>query len=108
MREGKDGLIYNDYKMKITNRSMEDGTFRFDCVNKSNGKAMKVKKKYEQIKLKSRETATIRFSIASDGNGLKPGPNKIDCTAFRVENKDIEKKAEIVFFMPDKTEKKVN
>jgi polyferredoxin len=108
MREGKDGLIYNDYKMKITNRSMEDGTFRFDCVNQSNGKAMKVNKKYDQIILKSRETATIMFSIASDGNGLKSGPNKIDCTAFRVENKDIKKKAEIVFFMPEKKEKKIN
>ncbi len=105
MREGKDGLVYNDYKMKITNRSLEDGTFRFNCVNKSNGKTMKVQKKYKEIVLKSRETATISFSIASDGNGLKPGPNKIDCTAFRVENKDIEKKAEIVFFMPEKKSK---
>lgn len=102
MRKGTNGLVYNDYKMKITNRSLEDGHFRFTCVNKMNSKEMKVNKKNEEIFIKSRETVTIRFSIASDGNGLKPGPNKIDCTAYRVEKKDVIKKAEIIFFMPEK------
>jgi cytochrome c oxidase accessory protein FixG len=102
MREGKDGLVYNDYRMKITNRNIEDGYFRFNCVNRENGKTMKVQKKIEEIFLKSGETATIGFSIGSDGNGLKSGPNKIDCTAFNVKNKEIKIMAEIVFFMPEK------
>ncbi len=102
IREGKNGYFYNDYQMKITNRSLEDGTFRFACVSQENGKTMKVEKKREDIFLKSRESDTVRFSIMSNGKGLRHGPNKIDCTAYRVEKKNIVKKAEIIFFVPEK------
>ncbi|TAK67366.1 MAG: 4Fe-4S binding protein [Bacteroidetes bacterium] len=101
-REGKDGLIYNDYVVKISNRSMEDGLFKLDCNERHTPyTSCSLFIAENPIRLKSREEKTLKMSISTNGQHLKPGPNRLELQAVHTSNSTINTTTEIVFFMPE-------
>jgi hypothetical protein len=98
-RTGDDGRIYNDYTMRISNRSLVDGAFTLKCSDAENNNCM-LHLPNNPISLKSREVADLRLSISTDGKALKPGPNRFELMAINDGDANIHTKTEIVFFMP--------
>jgi cytochrome c oxidase accessory protein FixG len=95
-RKGDDGLIYNDYALRISNRSLTDGSF----VVTPDFRGCVVHLAQNPIPLKSREVRDLRVSISCDGAGLKPGPNRLQLSAVNASDAQIHTSTEIVFFMP--------
>ncbi len=97
-----DGRIFNEYSLKISNRSMHDGWFRIACDGDhllDDQCAIHLEK--NPIFLQSREVKTLKMSIYTKGERFHPGPNKIELRAINRDDTDIHAKTEIVFFMPE-------
>lgn len=101
-RFGDDGRIYNDYVMKMSNRSLDDSIIRIECGNEHT-KILGCSLHTEEIPipLKSQEVRTLRLSISTSGANLKPGPNRLELAAVNTANPAVRAKAAIVFFMPE-------
>jgi cytochrome c oxidase accessory protein FixG len=91
-----DGKILNEYTMKISNRSMDDGQFRVVC-----GCGCEIRMADNPLSLKSREVKNLKMSIVCSGEKFHPGPNRIELTAVNVNDPGVTAKTESVFFMPE-------
>jgi polyferredoxin len=91
-----DGRIYNEYSMKISNRSLTDGQFRLDCTGDCS-----IVTGENPLFLKSREVKNLRISIFSAGARFHPGPNPIELKAVKTDDPGVNAKTESVFFMPE-------
>jgi cytochrome c oxidase accessory protein FixG len=101
-RQTNNGEILNDYRLRISNRSMEDGIFEITCRNILEKKTDWTLNLAENpLNLKSREIRTLQFSISSRGNNLNPGPNKFLLLVQNVDKPEVYRKTEIIFFMPE-------
>jgi cytochrome c oxidase accessory protein FixG len=100
-RKGEDGRIYNDYSLKVGNRSLSDGAFSLQCVPGPAGPECTLQMGENPVPLKSREVRTIRFSISTGGASLHPGPNRLMLKAMSVADTTVAASTEAVFFMPE-------
>jgi cytochrome c oxidase accessory protein FixG len=100
-RKGEDGRIYNDYSLKVANRSLSDGAFSLQCLPGPAGPDCTLQIGENPVPLKSREVRTIRFSISTGGAGLHPGPNRLMLKAMNVADTTVAASTEAVFFMPE-------
>lgn len=99
----KDGKIYNDYSLKISNRSLTDGFFQILCKeHQSQRDDCFLSLSENPIQLKSREVKTLKMVIGTDGEHFKPGPNTFELEAINTSDKSIRTSTEVVFFMPEK------
>ena len=99
-----DGNIYNDYSLKISNRSLEDGEFRIECAENANGVHFcQLHLETNPIFLKSREVKILKMAISTAGNAtpLHPGPNRLKLVAVNIQNSKIRREVDAVFFMPE-------
>lgn len=96
---GDDGRIYNDYIMKISNRTLDDVNVRIECGN-GQTKILSLHTEEMPITLKSQEVRTLRLSISTNGANMKPGPNRLELAAVNTANPTVRTTATIVFFMP--------
>jgi cytochrome c oxidase accessory protein FixG len=97
-----DGRIYNEYAVRISNRSMNDGWFRIACGgDRPPGAACSVALPENPLFLRAREVKTLTMSIYTSGGGLKPGPNRVELTAVNTGDETVHTQSEIVFFMPE-------
>jgi len=100
----EDGSIYNEYSLKISNRSMEDGEFRLECGSRQNGEHLcRLHLDTNPIFLKSREVKILKMAISTNGKTtpLHPGPNRLKLVAVNTRNAAIRREEEVVFFMPE-------
>lgn len=107
-RQDTSGIIYNDYVVKISNRSMNDGIFKIHCATvqtSSNECTLQIKE--NPVGLKSREVKTLSMIIGTTGTTLHPGPNKLSLEAVNIADTMVKTETEIVFFMPEAQEKKL-
>ncbi|MDZ7291571.1 MAG: 4Fe-4S binding protein [candidate division KSB1 bacterium] len=103
-RQVEDGSIYNDYSLKISNRSMEDGEFRLQCASLQNDEHFcHLHLDANPIFLKSREVKILKMTISTTGRAtsLHPGPNRLKLVAVNTKNADIRREEDVVFFMPE-------
>ncbi|HTY58141.1 MAG TPA: 4Fe-4S dicluster domain-containing protein [Bacteroidota bacterium] len=100
-RRGEDGLIYNDYTMNVSNRSMTDGRFSLECIGAPAAPGCTLHVGTNPVPLKSREARTIRFSISTAGGNFHPGPNRLMLKAMNVADTAVAATTEAVFFMPE-------
>jgi cytochrome c oxidase accessory protein FixG len=101
-REAEDGRIYNDYSVRLENRSLEDGCFSLECALPGGGNAdLVIHVDGNPFSLASREARTLRLSVSSGGESFHPGPNRIFLRMTSTENAAAGTETEIVFFMPD-------
>ena len=97
-----DGRIYNEYALKISNRSMNDGRFTVECAGHLHqGSDCTIALTENPIFLQSREVKSLRMSIYTNGKQFRPGPNLIELTAVNKANNNVHATTEIVFFMPE-------
>jgi cytochrome c oxidase accessory protein FixG len=97
-----DGRIYNEYALKISNRSIEDGWFMIGCFGQSHeGNDCVTKIDQNPIFVKSREVRSMKMLIYTSGTRFHPGPNRLELTAVNKDNAVIRTTTEIVFFMPE-------
>ncbi len=100
-REGKNGVIWNDYTLTISNRSLNDGAFLIECTGKLQAAGRCALQLLENpVFLKSREVRTIRFSIGASSSHLRPGPNRLALTAVNTSDPNIRAATEVAFFTP--------
>jgi len=95
-RKGDDGAVYNDYTVKISNRSLTDGSFVLRCPA---GCTLHVEE--NPLPLRSREVRTLRLSVSTAGAELHPGPNLLTMRAVDVADTSVAAAADAVFFMPE-------
>ena len=100
-RKGEDGRIYNDYTLNVSNRSMSDGEFSLVCVQSSSSPQCTLHIARNPVPLKSREVRSMRFSISTGGENLRPGPNRLILKAMNVADTSVSANTEAVFFMPE-------
>ena len=100
-RKGEDGRIYNDYSLKVSNRSLTDGAFTLQYVRGSAAPDCTLQIGENPVSLKSREVRMIRFSISTGGASLHPGPNRLMLKAMSVADTTVAASTEAVFFMPE-------
>ena len=100
-RKGDDGLIYNDYSLKVSNRSMTDGSFSLVCAGGAGDSGCTLHMEGNPVPLKSREVRTIKFSISTGGTDMHPGPNRLMLKAMSVADTTVAANTEAVFFMPE-------
>ena len=100
-RKGDDGNIYNDYSLKISNRSLADGAFSLRCGGGPGASGCVLHIDENPVPLKSREVRTIRFSISTGGTAFHPGPNRLTMSAVNVGDTTVAANTEAVFFMPE-------
>jgi cytochrome c oxidase accessory protein FixG len=97
-----DGRIYNEYALKISNRSMNDGWFTVLCnADWHSSNLCYIKLDENPVFLRSREVRDMKMAIYTTGEQFHPGPNRIELTAVNKDKEDIRTKTEIVFFMPE-------
>lgn len=97
-----DGRIYNEYAVKISNRSMTDGWFRIACSGAhAPGALCSVSLQENPFFLKSREAKTLKMLIYTKGEGFRPGPNRVELTAVNTGDRSVQTQSEVVFFMPE-------
>ncbi len=97
-----DGRIYNEYALKISNRSMHDGWFKIECAGEKhlhNDCSIKIEE--NPIFVRSREVKNFKMAIYTKGEQFSPGPNTIELRAMNTGNNKIHTRTEIVFFMPE-------
>ncbi len=108
-RKAENGKILNDYIVKISNRSMDNGVFKIGCGEKNpTSQNCTIQLDQNPIQLNSREVKTFKMTIATDGSQLHPGPNRLFLEAINLNNNDVKTEAEIVFFMPEQQSIKIN
>ena len=95
-RKGDDGAVYNDYTVKISNRSLADGSFALRCPD---GCTLHVAE--NPMPLRSREVRTLRLSVSTAGSAFHPGPNPLKMTALNVADTSVSATTDAVFFMPE-------
>lgn len=101
-RVESDNRIYNDYSIRIENRDMVDGAFRFECSVAGDDSAdCRVHLENNPLSLRSRGEATFMMALSSNGAGLLPGPNRFELRATSVEDAAVRVGAEIAFFVPE-------
>lgn len=99
-----DGRIYNEYALKISNRSMDDGWFTVTCAGEeASGGGCSISVEQNPIFLQSREVKAVKMIIYTKGTHFRPGPNRIELFAFNKDNTAIRTTTEAVFFMPEQT-----
>ncbi len=99
----ENGAVINDYSLRISNRSLEDRTFRLECdAPFGHVEGCRLIIEQNPLTLKSREVQTLRFSIATEGSQLQPGPNRLHLRAVDIAHPAVRAQTEIVFFMPEK------
>ena len=100
----QDGRIYNEYAVKISNRSVHDGWFRIVCAGPhAAGDTCEVALAENPMFLRSREVKSLRMSLYTHGRGLHPGPNRVALSAVNTGDSRMQTESEIVFFMPEGT-----
>lgn len=101
-RIGSGDLIYNDYTVKISNRSLDEPVFNL-AVTSENVKTddLTLHANENPLTLKSLQVRTLKISISTNGGNLHPGPNRLELTATNLINEKVKTKTEIVFFMPE-------
>ncbi len=98
----ENGAVINDYFLRISNRSLEERTFRLECAAPfGHVEGCRLLLERNPITLKSREVQTLKLSIAANSPQLHPGPNRLHLQAVDVTHPNIRAKTEIVFFMPE-------
>ena len=95
-RKGEDGRIYNDYSVRISNRSLTDGAFALRCPP---GCTLDVTE--NPLSLRSREVRTLRLAVGTAGSAFHPGPNPLRMTAIDVGDTSVSASTDAVFFMPE-------
>jgi cytochrome c oxidase accessory protein FixG len=101
-RQTDGGRFINDYRLRISNRSMEDGIFEITCsdlLEKKIDCTLNIER--NPLNLKSREVLNVNFSIISNGKNLNPGPNKLLLLVQNLDKPEVCRKTEIIFFMPE-------
>lgn len=104
-RETEQGEIYNDYTLRISNRSMNDGVFLLECAEHALSEPLcRLHLELNPMPLKSREMRMLKFSIStSRANTIfKPGPNRLRLMAINTQDERVRREVEAVFFMPEK------
>lgn len=98
-----DGRVYNEYALKISNRSLSDDAFVVTCsrpeVDPSHGCAVALDR--NPLPLASREVCTTKMRLYVPQHRLKPGPNRLVLTATSVQHPEVHAATDIVFFMPE-------
>jgi polyferredoxin len=100
----EDGRIFNEYTVKISNRSMDGGWFTIRCESPQpggDGCALNVDE--NPVHLDSREVRMLKMRIYTNGASMNAGPNRLRLVATDDGNAEINTSTEIVFFMPEKT-----
>jgi len=101
-RQELDGRIYNDYTVRISNRSMEDGVFEIVCSGGGDEPVdCRLHLEENPLPLDSRETRTFKLAVSSGPEALRPGPNRLELSLVRVDDEQVRSDAEIAFFMPE-------
>ncbi|HTR99515.1 MAG TPA: 4Fe-4S dicluster domain-containing protein [Bacteroidota bacterium] len=95
-RKGDDGAVYNDYTVKISNRSLADGSFALRCPD-----GCTLHGAENPMPLRSREVRTLRLSVSTAGGAFHPGPNPLKMTALNVADTSVSATTDAVFFMPE-------
>ncbi|MBX2990707.1 MAG: 4Fe-4S binding protein [Bacteroidetes bacterium] len=97
-----DGRIYNEYTLKISNRSMEDGWFTIACAGGETPEGgCSISVEQNPIFLHSREVKALKIAIYTKGDHFRPGPNRVELIAFNRDNAAVRTTTEAVFFMPE-------
>ncbi len=97
-----DGRIINDYKVKISNRSMSDGWFVIACEGSGRQDSdCIIAIDQNPIFLQSREVKNLQMTITTNGRQFHPGPNRIVLKAVNRDDAGIHVSTEAVFFMPE-------
>ena len=99
--QGEDGRNYNDYRLKISNRSLEDGNFRIEYQPEGSSSDVSIHLEANPVELDSREVVNIPMKVSSSGVGMHPGPNRLFLKVSSVDDPDVHTVVEFVFFMPD-------
>jgi polyferredoxin len=98
-----DGRVYNDYALKISNRSLSDDVFMVTCsraeVEPSHGCNVTLEK--NPFPLASREVRTTKMRLYIPMHRLQPGPNRLLLTATSIQHPEMHATTDIVFFMPE-------
>lgn len=98
----EDGRIYNEYALKISNRSMEGGWFAVSCAGETTaGERCAIAMEQNPVFLHAREVKSMKMSIYSGGIHFRPGPNRIELTAINKDDASVSATTEAVFFMPE-------
>jgi len=102
-RVEEDDRIYNDYSVRIENRSLRDGLFLIEC-SLPDGRSgdIQVDCSPNPVFLKSRETQRLRLAVSSKGEAFRPGPNSLVLVLRNTEDSAVRTEIEAVFFMPEK------
>ena len=108
-RQEEDGCIFNDYSLRISNRSLEDRTFLLECSSADpTGDRFQLHLHENPIALKSREAQTLEMSICTKGKNLRPGPNRLLLSVTDSQDSGVRTVTEIVFFMPENSAAKLS
>ena len=100
-RKGEDGRVYNDYTVKISNRSLADGAFVLRCGPGPGAAGCQLHLEENPLPLRSREVRTLRLSVSTAGTEFHPGPNPLKMTAVSVADTNVAATTDAVFFMPE-------
>jgi cytochrome c oxidase accessory protein FixG len=99
-----DSLVYNEYKVRVSNRSVVDGWFRIECAGeRTTSAACSLALPQNPVFLRSREAKDMRMALFTRGEHFHPGPNRIQLTAVNTADAGMHTQADIVFFMPEPT-----
>jgi len=101
-RQESDGSIHNDYAIRLSNRSLDDGRFRLVCAQPGGGSGdLVIDCGDNPFEVKSREALNFKMTISTSGERLHPGPNKLMLSLENVDEEGMRIEKEIVFFMPE-------
>lgn len=98
-----DGRVYNEYALKISNRSLNDDVFLLTCSTPDAEPAHRctVDVVTNPMPLSSREVRTTSMRLYLPPHRLHPGPNRLLLTATSVHHPGVRASTDIVFFMPE-------
>jgi hypothetical protein len=98
--------IANDYRVNIENRNFSEGLFVVKCsYSDNNPHDCAVVAEKNPFPLKPRENITFNMTVTAQGKQFEYGrPNKMLLLVEDQLNPNIKAQAEIVFFMPEKSD----
>ncbi len=98
-----DGRVYNEYAIKISNRSLSDDVVLLTCsgADAAPSHDCAVALDRNPFPLSSREVRATTMRLYLPVHRLRPGPNRLQLTATSTEHPEIHATTDIVFFMPE-------
>jgi polyferredoxin len=100
-RQAEDGRIVNDYTVRASNRSLEDGVFLVGCRVDGAAAACSVHLDENPLPLQSRETRTLKMAVSAEDGSLPPGPSRMILSLQDFNDPAVTATTEVAFFMPD-------